>query len=79
MCQTPQFTTVEVPILQNQLALNENVEEDKISEIELKCIRNKIGIKGITVTIEEQRAEPFIGSIDRLSLNADQTELTTSR
>ena len=77
MCQPPEFTTVEVPIRQDQLNLNEGGSTDKVSEIELKVLRNKIGIKSITVSIENQR-EPYEGSLEMLSMNFMQTALKVS-
>ena len=50
---------------------------DKISDIELKVVRNKIGVKSISVTIEPQREE-YEGPLEQLAANFLQTALTTS-
>ena len=48
--------------------------DDAISEVELKVIRNKIGIKSVTATIEDT-PEPYTGSLEKLSLNLFKTDL----
>ena len=40
-------------------------------------IRNKIGIKSVTATVEEM-PEPYTGSLEKLSLNLFKTDLTKS-
>ena len=74
MCHPPRFVTVDVPIRQDQLNLRQPGSE---SEIELKVLRNKIGIKSITASVEEQR-EPYAGSLEKLSLNIFKTGFTVS-
>ena len=41
---------------------------DMISDIELKAVRSKIGIKGISVVVEAVR-EPYEGSLEKLTSN----------
>ena len=50
---------------------------DKIADIELKVVRNKIGVKSISVTIEPQR-DAYEGPLEQLAANFLQTALTTS-
>ena len=65
--------TVDVPIRQDQLNLGAG-GDDAISEVDLKVIRNKIGIKSITATVEEM-LDPYTGSLEKLSLNLFKTDL----
>ena len=51
--------------------------DDAISEVELKVIRNKIGIKSITATVEDM-LEPYTGSLEKFSLNLFKTDLAKS-
>ena len=57
-CRAPEFVIVEAPILQTQLNL-----DGTVSDVELKVIRNQIGITSITVSIEDVR-EPYTGSLE---------------
>ena len=43
---------IEVPIKQECLMLNESYEGEEISKIELRALKNFIGIKSITVSID---------------------------
>ena len=67
--------TVDVPIRQDQLNLEAG--NDAISEVELKVIRNKIGIRSIRATVEDM-PEPYEGSLEKLSLNLFKTDLKNS-
>ena len=67
--------TVDIPIRQDQLNLAAG--DDAISEVELKVIRNKIGIKSITATVEDM-LEPYTGSLEKFSLNLFKTDLAKS-
>ena len=71
MCQPPDFVDVEVPIQQDQLCVKEAPlanGADMISDVELKAVRSKIGIKGISVVVEAVR-EPYEGSLEKLTSN----------
>ena len=52
MCQAPDFLECDVPFLQSQLNLNEDASGDLVSTIELKVVRNKIGIKSVSLYLE---------------------------
>ena len=73
MCQPPNFVDIDVPISQDQL----NGNEGEISDVELKVVRSKIGVKSISVTIEPQR-DAYEGPLEQLAANFMQTALTTS-
>ena len=49
-----------------------------ISEIELKAVRSKVGIKAISVWVEDVR-EPYEGPLEKLSSNFIATSLSTSQ
>ena len=64
MCQPPEFVSVDIPLLKDQV----NGSEGDITDVELKVMRNRIGISGVTVSIEKMR-DPFGGSLETLSAN----------
>ena len=64
MCQPPEFVSVDIPLLKDQV----NGSEGDITDVELKVMRNRIGVSGVTVSIEKMR-DPFEGSLETLSAN----------
>ena len=79
-CQPPQFTDISVGFLPNKhLTLCEDLSEDsEQTEIELKIIKNRIGIKAVTVTIEDLHS-PYEGVLEKLSLNFLQTDMSNTK
>ena len=57
--------------------LNETCQGDKVSTLELKADGNRLGIKGISVMIDQPR-DSYIGSIAKLALNLQENGYTTS-